>query len=253
MFSRRTEESHHLRALLLRCNRDAQTQLTVVHRGTAGWLTEAAAAIGADAAFTQRHDAPGNRIHSDEEEVQVTGKHPLTERFAGVEVMVPPTAFMQGNPEVAEQLYERAAKQLSDERIVELYCGSGAAGLIALRKHEGATLVGLDKAPRAIAAAETNARRNGLAERCRFVTADAEEAGLDGDVVLVNPPRAGCAGSVMDAIGKSPAKTLVYLSCNPATLARDIEALGWDVASLTPADMFPQTPHIEVLAVLTRT
>jgi len=166
--------------------------------------------------------------------------------------VVPPTAFMQGNLEVAEQLYERAAKELSGARIVELYCGSGAAGLIALREHEGATLVGLDKAPRAIAAAETNARRNGLAERCRFVTADAKEAGLDGDVVLVNPPRAGCAGLVVDAIAKSPAKTLVYLSCNPATLALDIERLGWDVVSLTPADMFPQTPHLEVLAVLKR-
>lgn len=252
ILSRRTDESHHLRALLMRCNREGKTQLTAVHRGSAGWLTEAAVAIGADAAFTQRHDAGGNRIHSDEEEEQVTGKEPLVERFGGIEVAIPPTAFMQGNPDVAEQLYARAAEALTGTSIVELYCGSGAAGLLALRLHPDATLVGVDRAPRAITAAESNARRNGLAGRCRFVTGDAADAVLDGDVVLVNPPRAGCAEEVVDAIAASPARRLVYLSCSPATLARDIERLGWDVESCTPADMFPQTPHLEILAVLKR-
>ena len=251
---RRVDESHHLRALLLRCNREAQVQLTVVHRGQAGWLEEAAAAIGADAAFLQRHDSPGNRVHSDEKEICVTGKGPLVERFGDIEVMLPPTAFMQGNVDVAEQLYRRAAEELSGERIVELYCGSGAAGLMALRLHPGATLEAVDKAPRAIAAAEGNARRNDLALRCRFHAAAAEDLapGLSGDVMLVNPPRTGCHETVIDAIEKSGVEKLVYLSCNPKTLARDVSSLGWEISSAVPADMFPQTPHIEILAVLKR-
>ena len=71
--------------------------------------------------------------------------------------------------------------------------------------------------------------------------------------MLVNPPRAGCHASVLDAIARSDARSLVYLSCNPATLARDAARLGWSLDWVRPADMLPQTPHLELLALLTRT
>ncbi|MHC4958801.1 MAG: class I SAM-dependent RNA methyltransferase [Planctomycetota bacterium] len=253
VFLRRTDETYHLRAALLRCNRAGETQLTIVHRGYADWLEEAAQAAGATAAFIQKHEEPGNSVHSDEHEVMVAGESPISERYGEIEAMVPPTAFMQGNPEVAEALYERVAAAIETSgTIAELYCGGAVAGLTALRRNPEARLVGLDRAPRAITAAHKNARHNGLHERCRFRASDAAQADGDWDVALVNPPRAGCDPAVLDAVANSRAQRLVYLSCSPATLARDIEHLGWKATSVTPADMFPQTPHLELLAILDR-
>lgn len=240
-----------LHALLLRANRQGQTQFTIVHRGAAGDLVDLAAGAGADTTFAQRHDAGGNAISSQSEEVLVAGE-PLVERFAdAIEAAMPPTAFMQANPDVAEALYIDAAAALSGDRIAELYCGGGVAGLLALRGGSG-YLHGFDRSPRAVAVARWNAARNGLAERCTFEAIAAEDAAGDWDSVLVNPPRAGCGASVLEAIGKSSAQRCVYLSCNPETLARDIDALGWTLTSVRPADMLPQTPHLELLAVLSR-
>jgi len=247
---RRTDEADHLRSAILRCNRKGQTQLTLVHRGEADWLEEAAIAAGADATFLQRHDRPGNLIHSEERELLIAGE-PLVERFGAIEAVLPPTSFMQGNPEVAEALYLRAAGALQGRRIIDLYCGGGAVGLLALKKGAG-RLFGLDLSSGAITVAKENARRNGLAARCHFLVADAKTADLRGDSILLNPPRAGCDPAVLDAIQSSEAKTLAYLSCNPETLARDLAQLGWTIESITPADMFPQTPHLELLAIATR-
>jgi len=242
-----------LRSVLLRCNRAGETQLTFVHRAQPGDLAARAHACGATRAFLQRHDRPGNRIHSDEPEQRLSGGGPIMESYTGgIEGPVPPTAFFQGNPEVADGLYRAVAAAVEGERILELYCGSGVARLLALRSNPGATLTGIDKAPRAIHAARASAGRNGLANRCEFLAAPAEEALGDWDAVILNPPRAGCGEAVLEAVARSRAKRLVYLSCSPATLARDVQRLGWPILSAQPADMFPQTPHLEILAVLTR-
>ncbi|MHC4970781.1 MAG: class I SAM-dependent RNA methyltransferase [Planctomycetota bacterium] len=249
----RVELDGRLRSAMLRCNRAGRTQLTLVHGGEPGPLAGLAHEIGADAAFLQRHDTPGNRICSDRtEETQVAGDGPIEETFGSVVVAVPPTAFVQANPDVAAELYRAAAAELDGPRIGELYCGAGAAGLLALAARPAATLHGVDRSPRAIAAARANAARNGLEKRCRFAAEKAEEARPLWDTVLVNPPRAGCHERVVDAIAKSEAQKVVYLSCNPVTLARDAERLGWTWVSVRPADMLPQTPHLELLAVLRR-
>lgn len=249
----RIELDGKLRCAMLRCNRRGATQLTLVHFGDPGTLPALAREIGADAAFVQRHDTPGNRICSDRaRETPVGGAGPIEETFEGVAIQIPPTAFCQGNPDVAEALYGAAAEELDGPRVGELYCGAGAAGLLALKRHPEATLVGVDRSPRAVAAARANAEGNGLAGRSRFVAAAAEDAGAEWDSVLVNPPRAGCHQRVLEAIGASTARKVVYLSCNPVTLARDVARLAWPLASVTPADMFPQTPHLELLAVLRR-
>ena len=249
----RVELEGKLRSAMLRCNRRGATQLTLVHAGGPGALPALAREIGADAAFVQRHDAPGNRICSDrEEETQVAGDGPIEETFGSLAIAIPPTAFCQGNPEIAEALYRAAAGELDGPRIGELYCGAGAAGLLALVDHPDATLHGVDRSPRAIAAARSGAARNGLAGRSRFDTTAAEDARPAWDVVLVNPPRSGCHERVLDAIVASEAVKVVYVSCNPVTLERDAERLGWPLLSVCPADMFPQTPHLELLAVLRR-
>ncbi len=260
-----------LRAALLRCNRRGGTQVTLVHRGPDdGLFEEAARAVAqtgaAVAGFLQRHDGPGNRICSDENERLVAGEGPLRERFeagrAAVEVAIPPTAFFQGNPEVAESLYALAAGAVAGLRIAELYCGAGVAGLLALHLQPEGELRGVDKAPRAVASALESARENGVADRCRFEVGSAEELlprwvadGACFDALLLNPPRGGCHPDVLAAASSSGASRLAYMSCNPATLGRDADALagdGWRVESLQPADMFPQTPHLEVLALFAR-
>jgi len=240
-----------LHALLLRSNRKGQTQLTVVHRGPPSEVADVAAAAGADAAFLQSHAGADNVICSQDEEIRVAGDT-LEERFGdAIDVAIPATAFMQANPDVAEALYVEAAVALEGNRLAELYCGGGIAGLLALSRGD-AQLHGVDRSPRAIAAAQWNAMRNGLGHRCMFEAIAAEDASGAWDSVLVNPPRAGCDASVLEAIAKSEARRCVYLSCNPATLARDVEALGWTLESVRPADMLPQTPHLELLAILSR-
>ena len=255
--ARRILEPGAVRTLMMRGNRRGQTQVTLVHRDADdGRIAAWAGRLGAESAFTQRHDAPGNRIHSDEPETQVEGDGPIEERFDTVAALIPPTAFCQGNPDVAEALYKEIARRASGISIVELYCGSGVAGLLALDADPARRLKGVDKSPRAIRTAEANASRNGFERRCAFRTAGAEEAPFgEADTIIVNPPRAGCAEDVLAAAGRSRAHKLLYLSCSAATLTRDAVLLadaGWALASVTPADMLPQTPHLELLAEFDR-
>jgi len=249
-----------LRSILLRGNRQGETQLTLVHRDDStrwsGLAGEIARRGGAAAAFTQHHPEPGNRVQSDEEEALAFGAGPLLERFSGIVAVIPPTAFCQGNPGVADKLYAAIAERVTGSRVVELYCGAGVAGLIALTEDDSRTLLAVDLAPRAVAAARQNAEHNGLAQRCEFQVADAAAIDLSGtDTLLVNPPRAGCSEAVCKAAMDSGTASLLYLSCNAETLARDIERMaggGFRLESLIPADMFPQTSHLEVLATLRR-
>ncbi len=236
-----------IRTVLIRGNRAGEVQATLVYRGSPPSYPRLPVA----ALYLQRHDDPGNRICSDASEDLVAGE-PLVETYDGMAAGIPPTAFMQGNPDVAEVLYRDAAAALEGNRLAELYCGGGVAGLLALRAQPNARLHGVDRSARSIDTAQSNARRNDLAKRCRFEAIRAEDATGDWDSVLVNPPRAGCHESVLAVISKSSANRLVYLSCNPVSLARDIERLGWPVKWARAADMFPQTPHLEILAVLER-
>jgi len=242
-----------LRTVMVRANRKGDVQVTLVHRGEPRKdLIEAASELPVDRVFLQQHDAEGNRIHSDEAELLVKGDGPVIERFGDdIRAYVPPTAFCQGNPDVAEALYGHAASALVGERIAEIYCGAGVGGLMALRRNPEAALFAVDKSPRAIATALANAAQNGLADRCVFEAKAAEDlADASWDSVLINPPRAGCHESVLETVRASGARRVVYMSCNPQTLARDVERLGWRVVSVRAGDMFPQTPHLELLAVL---
>jgi len=242
-----------LRTVMLRANRLGDVQATLVQAGApTPELLEAASDLPLDRVFVQQHDAPGNRIHSDEPEILVKGPGPVVESFAhGIESFVPPTAFCQGNPFVADAMYQHAASALTGDRIAEIYCGAGVAGLMALKLLPDATLYAIDKSPRAIATALANAQRNQMVDRCVFEAKAAEDLpDTKWDSVLLNPPRAGCHASVLERVRASGARRVVYMSCNPQTLARDVERLGWRVMSVRAGDMFPQTPHLELLVVL---
>jgi 23S rRNA (uracil1939-C5)-methyltransferase len=143
------------------------------------------------------------------------------------------------------------------ERVFDLYCGIGTIGLALAR--DAGEVWGLEVVPAAIADAEDNARRNGISN-ADFVAADArlgirplsERAGRP-DVVLLDPPRAGLSKKVVRRVIECDAPRIVYVSCNPTTLAPNaaqLAAAGYRLRRVRTVDMFPQTPHIECVAVL---
>jgi 23S rRNA (uracil1939-C5)-methyltransferase len=193
----------------------------------------------------------------------VLGEEHLAEEVSGLRMRISPHAFFQTNTEMAERLYAIAAEFAGlsgEERVFDLYCGIGTIGLsLASRAGE---VWGLEVDEQAIADAEHNARANAIGN-ARFVAADArlgirplvERAGPP-DVVVVDPPRAGLSKKVVRRVIECGAPRIVYVSCNPTTLAPNAAQLGsagYRLQRVRPVDMFPQTPHIECVAVLEQT
>ena len=190
------------------------------------------------------------------------GEEFLHERLAGLDLRVSPTAFLQTNTTMAEVLYGVAgdyAGLTGAELVYDLFCGIGTIALtLASRAGE---VWGLESVPEAIADAEHNARANEVGN-ARFVAAEArlgvrpllDRAGKP-DVVIVDPPRAGLSKKVVRRVLECEAKRIVYVSCNPTTLAPNAAQLteaGYVLRRVRPVDMFPQTPHVECVALLER-
>ena len=188
------------------------------------------------------------------------GEERLREELCGLRLEISHGAFFQTNTEMAERLYAVAAEYAGlsgGERVFDLYCGIGTIGLtMAARAGE---VWGLEIVPGTIADAERNAERNGIAN-VRFVAGSArtgvrpllEEAGKP-DVVVIDPPRAGLSQKIVRRLIECEAQRIVYVSCNPTTLAPNAAQLGeagYRLSRVRPVDMFPQTPHIECVALL---
>jgi 23S rRNA (uracil1939-C5)-methyltransferase len=191
----------------------------------------------------------------------VVGEERLREKLAGLDFDVSATAFLQTNTETAELLYGVAreyAGLAGDERLYDLFCGVGTIGLSMAG--DAGEVWGVEIVADAIADAEHNAELNGI-ENARFVAADArlgirplvEEAGKP-DVVVIDPPRAGLSAKIVRRVLECEAKRIVYVSCNPTTLAPNARQMvddgGYRLTRVRPVDMFPQTPHIECVALL---
>ena len=167
------------------------------------------------------------------------------------------TAFFQVNRDVAARIYADvtdAAALTGTERVVDAYAGVGGIALTLARG--AAEVVGIEEHPRAVADAQAAALLNHLV-RARFVVGDVE-AELQrlgaADVVVLNPPRRGCAATVLRAAAALKPRLIAYVSCAPDTLARDLALLqkeGLVTRSVVPYDMLPQTPHVESLAIVT--
>lgn len=194
--------------------------------------------------------------------VVISGSAKITEELSGMRFRLSPEAFFQTNTEMAEKLYAKAAEAAALEgweRLYDLYCGIGTIGLsLASRAGE---VWGLEIVEEAIADAIENARINEISN-AQFFAGDTrlalrelvEQAGRP-DVAIVDPPRAGLSQKVVRRIIEAAPKRIVYVSCNPTTLAPNAAQLveaGYKIASVTPVDMFPQTPHIECVAVFDR-
>jgi 23S rRNA (uracil1939-C5)-methyltransferase len=190
------------------------------------------------------------------------GREHLEEELAGLRLQISHTAFLQTNTEMAERLCAIAADRAGlsgGERVFDLYCGIGTIAL-ALAGHAG-EVWGIELDPGAVADAERNARDNEIAN-AHFIAADArlgvrpllEGAGRP-DTLVVDPPRAGLSKKVVRRVIECDARRIVYVSCNPTTLAPNasqLEAAGYRLRRVTPVDMFPQTPHVECVALLER-
>jgi 23S rRNA (uracil1939-C5)-methyltransferase len=188
------------------------------------------------------------------------GSERLAEEVFGLRIELSHNAFFQTNTEMAERLYGYArelAGLRGDERVFDLYCGIGTIAL-AIAPDAG-EVWGLEIVPEAIADAERNAEANGIANT-RFLAGNArtgvrpliERAGKP-DVVVIDPPRAGLSQKIVRRVIECEARRIVYVSCNPTTLAPNAAQLGeagYRLRRVKPVDMFPQTPHIECVALL---
>ena len=192
----------------------------------------------------------------------VLGEEQLREELCGLKLEMSHGAFFQTNTEMAERLYAVAAEYAGlsgKERLFDLYCGIGTIGLTMAA--QAGEIWGVEIVPEAIADAERNAERNGIVN-ARFVTGSArtgvrpllEEAGAP-DVVVIDPPRAGLSQKIVRRVIECESPRIVYVSCNPTTLAPNAAQLveaGYRLRRVRPVDMFPQTPHIECVALFDR-
>jgi 23S rRNA (uracil1939-C5)-methyltransferase len=198
----------------------------------------------------------------DGQTVLLRGEEWIEESLCGLRFRVSHEAFFQTNTDMAERLYAEAAGLAGlsgSERVFDLFCGIGTIGLSMARSAR--ELWGVELVAPAIADAQRNAELNGIGN-AHFVAGDVrtalrplvERAGRP-DVVLVDPPRAGLSQKVVRRILEAEPKRIVYISCNPTTLApnaRQMAEAGYELKTVKPVDMFPQTPHIEAVALLER-
>jgi 23S rRNA (uracil1939-C5)-methyltransferase len=191
------------------------------------------------------------------------GEEAIEEELCGLRFRVRPGAFLQTNTEMAERLYALAreyAALTGRETVYDLYCGTGTIGLTLAP--DALTVWGVEVSEESVACAIENAEFNGIGNAAFFAgnvgqsLEELQERAGPPDVVVVDPPRAGLAGKALRRTGALQAIRIVYVSCNPTTLASDLRTLrddfGYVLRRTRPVDMFPHTPHVESVSVLER-
>lgn len=194
--------------------------------------------------------------------VTLYGDDKITDYIGDLEFKISPLSFFQVNPIQTEVLYGKAleyAQLKGDETVFDLYCGIGTISLFLAKSAK--KVYGIEIVKEAIIDAKENAKRNNI-DNAEFYAGTAEELfpklykeGIRADVVMLDPPRKGCEESVLETIVSMQPQKVVYVSCNPATLARDLKYLaenGYDVKEVQPVDMFGHSMHVECVTVLYR-
>lgn len=193
-----------------------------------------------------------------EYEIPLSGDQHLVDKIGAYEFELSANSFFQTNTTGARLLYDivrEYAELTGDETVLDLYCGAGTIAIYLAG--EAKEVIGMEMIESAVADARRNCQRNGI-ENCRFVAGDIRFAlpdlGVDADVMIFDPPRAGMHQDVVKQVLTMAPKKIVYVSCNPATLARDVALLknAYEVIEVQPVDMFPHTYHIESVAKLVR-
>jgi 23S rRNA (uracil1939-C5)-methyltransferase len=203
------------------------------------------------------HRAQNNVILGHEYRI-LAGQGAIQERLLGLIFKVSPASFFQVNPGQAEKLYQRALALpclTGSETVLDAYCGVGTLSLVFAQKAK--RVIGVECVAQAIGDAKENAIINGMAN-VEFHCAQAEDfiETVEGiDVIILNPPRKGCDLRLLEKLGQVAPQHVIYISCDPATLARDLavlKSLGYQIKTVQPFDMFPQTAHVETLVHLHR-
>jgi 23S rRNA (uracil1939-C5)-methyltransferase len=205
------------------------------------------------------NNSDGNVIFG-QKDTFLTPKQYLTEQVGDVYVQISPRSFFQVNTAGAKLIYEKVKEWAAldkESTVLDLYCGIGGIGLFLA--DQAKKVIGIEVVEEAVADARKNARLNGF-RNCRFEAGDAsdllEELADDGekvDVAVLNPPRKGCDESVLKSVAHLSPHKILYVSCSPESLMRDLnilKKLGYSCKELQPVDMFPQTVHVENVALL---
>ena len=209
-------------------------------------------------------DKKPSKQHKNRAEI-IAGRHVIEDEMLSLRFEISPYSFYQVNPIQAERLYEKAVEYAGikgGETVLDLYCGVGTLGLF-MAKEGACKVVGIELVKEAVLNANRNAVINGIVNAI-YYTGKAEEElprlRAEGeiekaDVVILDPPRKGCDEALLKAVVETEADRIVYVSCDPATLSRDIKYLsenGYEYVKGTPVDMFPHTGHVECVTLLVR-
>lgn len=194
------------------------------------------------------------------ENITLWGSGAVCDNLNGLKFNISPNSFYQVNKAQMVKLYETAkefANLKGDEKVWDVYCGIGTIGQFMADKC--AKLIGIEIVPDAVKNAEENAKINKM-DNAEYYCGAAEKLapklvkeGLKPDVVILDPPRKGCDSKLIDAVVEAAPKRIVYISCKPSTLARDLKSLGakgYTTEKIVPVDMFPRTAHVETVALL---
>jgi 23S rRNA (uracil1939-C5)-methyltransferase len=261
-------QAGYLRHLVIREGRNTGQALVVLVTAT-GHLPAGNALVETLQAFPQVrsihhaiNDAPAEVTNLPT--TVLAGDEAIEEKIRDLRFRVRPNAFLQTNTAMAERLYDLAieyAALTGRETVYDLYCGIGTIGLSMA--HAALTVWGVEISEESVACALENAELNGISNAAFFAgevgraLAELRDRAGDPDIVVVDPPRAGLSGKVLRRLARLEARRIVYVSCNPTTLAGNVKELvrewGYTLERVRPVDMFPHTPHVEAVALLTRT
>jgi 23S rRNA (uracil1939-C5)-methyltransferase len=203
-----------------------------------------------------------NNVILGKKTITLWGSDTICDILLGKKFLISPNSFYQVNHAQCEKLYSKAVEYASltgNETVIDLYCGAGTIGLTMADSAK--QIFGIEIVPQAIQNAKLNAQINNVTN-AEFFCGDAyegakelEKRGVTPNVVVLDPPRKGCQKELIDVIEKMSPNKIVYVSCDSATLARDLQIFnqkGYIAKQITPVDMFPRTPHIECVALLTK-
>ena len=204
---------------------------------------------------------PTNVILGDREEI-IWGPGNIMDRIGELTFKISARSFWQVNSAGAEKIFQKVkeyAQLQGKETVLDIYCGTGSIGLFLA--DQATRVIGIESNLSAIEDARDNARMNGI-DNAEFHAGRAEDLlpqmvqkGLKADVIVLDPPRKGCEPSLLEAVAQAKPLRIVYVSCNPATLARDLKLLeerGYLAREVQPVDMFPQTSHVETVVMMSR-
>ena len=255
-----------VRGLVTRVNDRSELMAIVVTSGhtlphTADLALRLQAEIPSVRSLYQLESAPRPTHALDGVARRLWGEETLSDSLLGLRFDLAPQAFFQVNRTQAERLYEQALSAASltgRETVLDVYCGAGTISLCMAR--QARKVIGVEIVPQAVLNARENARKNGL-KNAEFIEGDAPRAmqqllrsGIRPQVVCVDPPRKGLDGRLVEAILQSAPERVVYVSCNPATLARDLKKLcaAYALECVQPVDLFCWSGHVETVVLMAR-